>query len=100
MSDIVVAKLEWVLEAAFELNRQDIHRIIYRLASHQQFCFEDWPALHCALMDYKTHPKVDLSDCLIARRAVSAGVETLYTFENNKKLGALPIVTSIQKSER
>lgn len=95
--DIVLAELEWVLETVFELTRTIIHDTLYRLASHRQFRFEEWHALHCALMDYKTYPKVDFSDCLIARRAASARAETLYTFESPNKLGALPVVTSIRK---
>ena len=65
------------------------------LACHARFHFEDWDALHCALMDYKEYSKVEFSDCLIARRAKNKGADTLYTFEKGTKLGALPCVTSL-----
>ena len=65
------------------------------LASNIHFCFDEWAALNCALMDYRDNPNVDLSDCLIARRAHSRGASTLYTFDNEKKLGALPIATTL-----
>jgi hypothetical protein len=42
---------------------------------------------------------VDLSDCLIARLAQNAGATTLFTFENEKKLGALPVATTLRQSE-
>jgi hypothetical protein len=34
---------------------------------------------------------------MIARTAHKAGASTLYTFENDKKLGALPVVTRLKK---
>ena len=46
-------------------------------------------------MDYRDNPNIDLSDCLIARRADSNGAITLYTFESEKKLGALPVATTL-----
>lgn len=95
LSDVVLAEAEWVLEEVFELKRLNIHHLLYQLASNNKFCFEDWSSVHLALMDYREHKKVEFSDCLIARRANSAGAETLYTFESDKKLGALPLATSL-----
>ena len=95
LTDIVLAEIEWVMESVFALKKQEIHRLLYELACNTRFQFEDWDALHCALMDYKTYPKVDFSDCLIARRANSRKATTLYTFEKANKLGALPVVTSL-----
>ncbi|WP_257264729.1 PIN domain-containing protein [Endozoicomonas sp. ONNA2] len=97
LSDIVLAETEWVLETAFELNKTEIHHALKQLACNTRFHFEDWNALLCALMDYKEYPNVDFSDCLIARRANSKGAKTLYSFESRKKLGALPVVTSLEK---
>ena len=95
LPDVVLAETEWVMEAVFNMSRAEIHDILYQLSCHNQFLFEDWNALHCALMDYKIYPKVDFSDRLIARRARNKGATTLYTFEKEGKLGALPIVTSL-----
>ena len=95
LSDVVLAETEWVMETVFGMNRADIHNALYELACHSRFLFEDWDALHCALMDYKTYSKVDFSDCLIARRASNEGATTLYTFEKENKLGAMPVVTSL-----
>lgn len=99
LSDIVLAETEWVLETVFELNRSEIHSALKQLACNTRFIFEDWSALQCALMDYNENPKVDFSDCLIARRANSKGAKTLFSFENQKKLGALPIVTSLAEAK-
>ena len=96
ISDIVLAELEWVLESVFELKRFELASLFQELASNIHFCFDDWAALNCALMDYRDNPNVDLSDCLIARRAHSRGASTLYTFEGEKKLGALSVATTLR----
>ena len=55
--------------------------------------------LYIFFLDYSENPKVDFSDCLIARRAISKGTQTLYSFESRKKLGALSIVTTLLKEQ-
>lgn len=95
VSDIVIAEAEWVLASVFECSREEIFALLHNLASNIKFRYEDWQALNCALLDYSDYNNVELSDCLIARRANNRGAETLYTFENNKKLGALPVVTTL-----
>ncbi|MFK0571892.1 PIN domain-containing protein [Endozoicomonas sp.] len=97
LSDTVLVETEWVLESVFELKKAEIHHALKQLACNTRFCFEDWHALQRALMDYNEYRNVDFSDCLIARRANSKGAKTLYSFENHKKPGALPIVTTLKK---
>lgn len=97
VSAIVIAEMEWVLESVFGCTRQEIHTVLHELASNTKFQFEDWSVLNCALLDYQEFASVDLSDCLIARAEQKAGATTLFTFESEKKLGALPVVTSIKK---
>ncbi len=95
--DIVIAEAEWVLESVFHCRRQQIHTLISTLATNSKFQFEDWAALNQALLDYKKYSQIDLSDCLIARRANNLGADMLYTFETGNILGALSVVTSITK---
>jgi predicted nucleic-acid-binding protein len=94
---IVIAEMEWVLESVFGCTRAEIHTVLLELASNAKFQFEDWAVLNCALLDYQAFGAVDLSDCLIARTAQKAGATTLFTFENEKKLGALPVATTLRK---
>ena len=96
VSDIVLAEMEWVLDSVFKLARQDIIGLFRSLASNVRFCFEDWAALQAALIDYQENDNIDISDCLIARRACNHGAATLYTFEGQNRLGALPIVTTLK----
>jgi len=98
ISAIVIAETEWVLESVFDCTRQEIYSVIHELASNSKFQFEDWSALNSALLDYIEYNAVELSDCLIARRAQNEGATTLFTFENEKKLGALPVVTTLRKT--
>jgi predicted nucleic-acid-binding protein len=95
LSDIVIVEIEWVLESVFGCSRTEIAEAVFALASNQKFKFESWNALHCALMDYREFSKVDLSDCLIARRAKESGSQTLYTFESQSKLGGTPCATTL-----
>ena len=97
ISEVVIAETEWVLESVFECTRQEIYSVLHDLACNSKFHFDDWPALNSALLDYIEYNGVELSDCLIARRAQNEGATTLFTFENEKKLGALPVVTSLKK---
>lgn len=96
VADIVLAEMEWVLESVFELGRADIVQLFQSLAGNIRFCFEDWAALQSALIDYQENDNTDLSDCLIARRARNHGAATLYTFEGQNRLGALPMVTTLK----
>jgi len=97
ISEVVIAETEWVLESVFEYTRQEIYSVLHELACNSKFHFDDWPALNSALLDYSEYNGVELSDCLIARRAQNEGATTLFTFENEKKLGALPVVTTLKK---
>lgn len=97
ISDIVIAETEWVLDSVFECRREEIYVLLEDLANNSKFCYEDWHALNSALLDYAEYKSVELSDCLIARRAKNRGAETLYTFENNNKLGVLSVVTTLVK---
>lgn len=97
VSDIVIAETEWVLESVCECSREQIYTLLHDLANNTKFRYEAWQALNCALLDYTEHKNVELSACLIARRARLKGAETLYTFENSKKLGALPVATTLTK---
>jgi len=99
ISDIVVAEMEWVLESVFEFKPNEIHSVIQSLANNTRFSFEDWPAVQCALLDYQESSNVDLSDCIIARRAQNKGAKTLYTFEKETRLGGLTCATTLKNSK-
>ncbi len=96
ISDIVIVEMEWILEGVFGCSRREIYTLLHTLATHSKFCFSHWPVLCAALLDYIEHDKVELSDCLILRHAKQQGAVTLYTFENEKKLGGFKGATCIK----
>ena len=95
ITDVVIAELEWVLESVFELNRVEISSVVKALSHNSRFKFENWDVLQRALLDYSEHSHVDLSDCLIARKAQQQGATTLYTFERKQGLGGLSSATTL-----
>lgn len=97
IADIVISELEKALLSIYSFSRNDIATLFHSLANHYQFKFEDWVALQSALLDYRELPEVYLSDCLVARRAISQGASTLYTFESEERLASLNIVTSLRE---
>lgn len=99
ISHIVIAETEWILDSVFGCNRREIHTVIHELANNSKFHFDDWAALNKALLDYIEYKAVELSDCLIARCAQNKGAASLFTFENEKKLGALPVTTTLKQCE-
>lgn len=96
IADIVIVEMEWILEGIFACSRKEIYTLLQTLANNTRFCFQDWAAFNCALLDYSEHSQVELSDCLLLRQAKIMGASTLYTFENEKKLGGLSGATCIK----
>lgn len=86
VSDIVIAETEWVLESVFECSREEISALLRDLANNVKFRYDDWRALNYALLDCAENQKVELSECVIARRAYNKGSKTLYTFLKTKKV--------------
>lgn len=97
MSSIVIAETEWVLESVFQCSRKEVYTVLHELVCNTKSQFENRAILNRALLDYLGFSSVDLSDCLIVRTAQKEGAITLYAFENKKKLGPLPNVTSLKK---
>lgn len=97
IADIVIVEMEWILEGVFACSRKEIYSLFRALANNSKFCFNDWAAFNCALLDYVEHDKVELSDFLILRQAKSSGATAFYTFENEKKLGGVAGATCIKQ---
>jgi predicted nucleic-acid-binding protein len=80
VSDVVLCKLEWVLEACYEATRSDLLTAIQELASREIFAFEDSDSLHWAINLYR-ESKAEFSDALIGAKARGQGASTTYTFD-------------------
>src|SRR6185369_10877477 len=87
VSDVVMAELAWTLDRAYGLGRQEIARAITALAENATLGFESREVLRQA-QELFSRSKAGFADCLILAKAISAGCESLATFD--KSMRALP----------
>jgi predicted nucleic-acid-binding protein len=87
VSDVVVAELAWTLDRAYGLGRKDIARAIGALAENATLGFESREVLRHA-RELFDGSKAGFADCLILAKAISAGCDSLATFD--KSMRALP----------
>jgi predicted nucleic-acid-binding protein len=80
LPDVVLAELEWVLEAAYRVPRQEILATLQRLLADERFEMQDRARFAEALRRYQAG-SADLSDHLIGLAARAAGAETTLTFD-------------------
>jgi predicted nucleic-acid-binding protein len=80
VTDVVLAELEWVLDAAYEVPRRRILAALQGLVQDGRFCFESPSRLAIALHRYQ-HGKGDLSDYLLGSRGRECGADTTFTFD-------------------
>ena len=80
LPDVVLAELEWVLEAAYQVPRREILATLHGLVADDRFEMENRPRLVEALRRYQAG-SADLSDHLIGLAAHAAGAETTLTFD-------------------
>jgi len=77
---LVVLELIWVLEAVYEVTREDILLSINELLSMPVLNFEKQKVIRQFISDAKTS-SFDLSDLLIALSALQEDCEATYTFD-------------------
>jgi len=80
VGDIVLAELEWVLEAAYSVPRDRIHGALHLLATDDRFQFESRRRILSAL-DLYAKGRADLSDLLLTLTAAESGARRLLTFD-------------------
>lgn len=82
VTDIVLSKLEWVLESVYKVPRLRILAAVNTLVADERFCFEDRERLASALALYQ-NGKADLADYLLGLRGEAAGARTTDTFDRH-----------------
>lgn len=85
LSHIVLIELVWVLQSCYAASRDVIAGTLDRLLRTQGLVVQEADLVWQALRSYRQGG--DFSDCLIARVALAAGCETVYTFDR----GALKV---------
>lgn len=80
VSDLALAELEWVLEAAYDVPRKAILAALQALAEDDRFAFADLARVGSALERYQAG-KGDLSDSLLGFAGAAAAADATLTFD-------------------
>jgi predicted nucleic-acid-binding protein len=79
----VVALVEavWVLDAVYRRSHLQIADGIALLLDHRDLVLQDADVIAAALRQFRLHPRVGFSDCLVVEQARKAGHVPLGTFD-------------------
>jgi predicted nucleic-acid-binding protein len=80
VSLIVLLELHWVLKKIYKFDRASLADAALSLLSTAQIKVESASIVLSAIKNYKTI-SVDFEDALIAKLALNAGCESIYTFD-------------------
>jgi predicted nucleic-acid-binding protein len=87
VSLLVLAETTWVLGRLYQRSPKEIAASVEILLGQQSLVVQDADTAQAALDQYRAHPKLGFSDCLILQIALKAGHTPLGTFD--KTLGKL-----------
>lgn len=79
VSVVVIAELSWVLRTVYQVDRQELTRIVRALLAARELHIEQAEAVRRALA--QTDTGADLADALIAQLSQQAGCEYTLTFD-------------------
>jgi predicted nucleic-acid-binding protein len=83
VSLLVLAETTWVLNTVYELKAERVARTIEMLLDHKDLTLQDADVVSLALAQFRAHPSVGFSDCLILEVARKAGHVPLGTFDRS-----------------
>ena len=81
ISTVVLAEATWVLESRFERTPEQLQAVLALLLRHETLVVQDSDAVAAALAQFRAHPGLGFSDCLILELARKAGHLPLGTFD-------------------
>jgi len=88
ISHLVLMEAVWVLDVVYRVKPEQIATGIEMLLDHQQLVVQDAETVKTAVAQYRKHPRLGFSDCLILAVAHRAGHTPLGTFDRG--LSKLP----------
>jgi predicted nucleic-acid-binding protein len=88
ISHLVLMEVVWVLDAVYRVKPEQIATGVEMLLDHQQLVVQDAETVKTAVAQYRKHPRLGFSDCLILAVAHRAGHAPLGTFDRG--LSKLP----------
>ena len=94
VSHLVLAETVWVLDAVYGLDPQELAVAIDMLLNHKSLVVQDADVVTSALEDFRRHPTLGFSDCLMVEIARKSGHLPVGTFD--RALGRLDGVERIR----
>jgi predicted nucleic-acid-binding protein len=80
---LAVAEATWVLASVYERKAGAIATAVEMLLSHEHLTVQDAETVAAAVGQFRQHPKVGFSDCLMLEVARKAGHVPLGTFDRD-----------------
>ena len=81
VSHLVLAETVWVLDAVYGLAAREIAVAIDMLLNHKSLVIQDADVVASALEQFRTHPALGFSDCLVVEIARKFGHLPMGTFD-------------------
>jgi predicted nucleic-acid-binding protein len=80
---LAVAEATWVLASVYNRDSEAIATAVEMLLNHQSLTVQDEEVVVAAVAQFRQHPKVGFSDCLMLAVARKAGHTPLGTFDRD-----------------
>lgn len=80
---LAIAEATWVLASVYDRDPDAVATAVEMLLSHQQLTVQDAEAVAAAVKQFRQHPKVGFSGCLMVEVARKAGHTPLGTFDRD-----------------
>jgi predicted nucleic-acid-binding protein len=80
---LAIAEATWVLASVYNRGPEAIATAIEMLLNHEHLTVQDAEAVAAAVAQFRQHPKVGFSDCLMVEVARKAGHTPLGTFDRD-----------------
>lgn len=94
VSHLVLAETIWVLDSVYGLEAAGLARAVELLLQHRHLSVQDPDVVARALADYREHPRLGFSDCLILEIARKAGHVPLGTLDHElAEIGGAQLLT-------
>lgn len=78
---VAIAEATWVLTSVYDRGPEAVATAVEMLLSHEHLTVQDAEAVAAAIAQFRQHPKVGFSDCLMLEVARKAGHTPLGTFD-------------------
>jgi predicted nucleic-acid-binding protein len=82
-SHLALAEAAWVLDSVYACTAEQIATALDTLLNHKDLTLQDPDVVAAALQQFREHPALGFSDCLVLEIARKAGHLPLGTFDRN-----------------